>query len=148
QVPEHGAPLGRLPRLPRHPERRQRRVLERLARRQPEELGLARVRPGPAALHERDAELVELVEDPEPVLDRVREAGPLRAVAQGGVVQLDVEWLAHAETPSTTRSPTSRVEKPIAPARIECSFEHANRMPAGTAAPASLSPSCPGTRRN
>ena len=38
--------------------------------------------------------------------------------------------------------PTSSVENPISPARIEWSFEHAKRMPADTRPAASASPSC------
>ena len=85
------------------------RVLQGLLRRQLEELRVARVRARPAALDVGEADLVELVQDAQAVLDRVRQVGLLRAVAQRGVVQLDAYGrLAHAVAPSTTRSPTSR----------------------------------------
>ncbi len=67
----------------------------------PEELGVARVRARPAALDVRHAQLVELVQDPQAVLDRVREAGALGAVAERRVVELDLER-------GVTRSPPPR----------------------------------------
>ena len=115
QLTEHRALLRALARLARHPERGQRGVLQRLLRGEPEELRVAGVRPRPPALDERHAELVDLVEDPQAVLDRVRQAGLLRAVAEGGVVQLHLAAHAgrgggrHAVARSTTRSPTSGV---------------------------------------
>jgi hypothetical protein len=110
-------PFRRLSRLARHAERRERGVLEVLLGGEPEELGVARVRPGPAALDVGNAQLIELVQDAQPVIDGVREARPLRSIAECRVVELDSE--AHVGIPSTTRSPTSLVVKPISPARIE-----------------------------
>jgi hypothetical protein len=144
QFAEHPALLRALARLARHPERGQRGVLQRLLRGEPEELRVAGVRARPPALDERHAELVDLVEDPQTVLDRVRQAGLLRAVAERGVVQLDLPALdgRHAVARSTTRSPTSGVAYPISPARIDAIFVHAKRMPSDTRAAAPSSPSC------
>ena len=115
QLTEHRALLRALARLPRHPERGQRGVLQRLLRGEPEELRVAGVRARPPALDERHPELVDLVQDPQAILDRVRQAGLLRTVAERGVVQLDLAAHAgrrsgrHAVARSTTRSPTSGV---------------------------------------
>ncbi len=126
----------------------QRGVLQRLLRGEPEELRVARVRSRPSALDERHPELVDLVQDPQAILDRVRQAGLLRAVAERGVVQLDLA--AHAgrravvmrspAPPRGRRPPVWRY--PISPARIDAIFVHAKRMPSDTRAAAPSSPSC------
>src|SRR5690606_17479029 len=56
-----------------------------------EELGVLRDRAGPAALDEPHPELVEERSDRELVADREVHALLLRAVAEGGVVDVDVE---------------------------------------------------------
>ena len=75
---------------PRRSERCEPRVRERPVLRLGEELDVPRVRAGPAALDVVHAEGVEPVGDPQLVGDRERDAVPLRAVAQRGVVDLDV----------------------------------------------------------
>jgi hypothetical protein len=71
QLPQHGAVLCPLAGLARHAERRQRGVMQRLLRRELEELGVARAGARPAALDVGHAQLVDLVQDAQPVLDRV-----------------------------------------------------------------------------
>jgi hypothetical protein len=111
QIAEHLGILGTLARPSGHPERRQLRVLERLLRREPEELGVARVRAGPPALDVGEPNLIEPVQDPQTVLDGVGEVRLLGAVTERRVVELDAHraGVAHAVAPSTTRSPTSVV---------------------------------------
>ena len=60
-----------------------------LLRGAPEELVVLRVRAGPAGFDVVDAEPVELLGDPQLVVDRERDALELRAVAQRRVVDLD-----------------------------------------------------------
>ncbi len=99
-----------LPRLAGHPEGRELCVLEDLLRSEREELGVARVRAGPASLDEGEADLVELVQDAEAIVDRIAQVGALGTVTEGRVVELDGPLrVAHDVAPSTTRSPTSEV---------------------------------------
>ena len=146
QLPEDGAVLRALARLPRHAERRERRVLQRLLRRELEELGVAGVRARPASLDERHPELVDLVEDPHAILDGVRQAGLLRAVAERRVVQLD---LAAGRLPSLMRSPAPRRGRrrrrwssPSPPRASTPSSCTRTGCPRATRAAAPSSPSC------
>ena len=65
-------------------------MLEALLGQQLEELELLGVRRREAGLDEVDAELVELARDAHLLGRRQRQAGALHAVAQRGVVELDV----------------------------------------------------------
>jgi hypothetical protein len=74
-----------------HPEGDQRGVVERelAVGGAGEELGVLRVRAGPAALDVGDAELVHAAGDPQLVVDRQRHPLALGAVAQRRVVQVE-----------------------------------------------------------
>ena len=93
---------------PGHAERGELCMLQCLFHRELEELRVARVGARPAPLDEGEADLVELVQDAQPILNRVGQVRLLRAVAKRRVVELDADGggHAHAVAPSTTRSPT------------------------------------------
>src|SRR6266508_4316560 len=76
-----------------------------------EEFGVLRVRARPPALDERDAEVVEPSRDPELVLARQRDPLALRAVPQGGVVDLDHKGWEYTHTTVGSR----RRRAPLAP---------------------------------
>jgi hypothetical protein len=79
------------PGTPGGAERRERCVLKvELLRGQSEELGVLRVRAGPAALDVADAEIVEVARDVELVLHREIEPLLLRAVAHRRVIHVEV----------------------------------------------------------
>ncbi len=103
QLAQHGAVRRALAGLARHAERGERGVAKRLLRGELEELGVARVRARPATLDVGHAELIDLVQDPQAILDRVRQAGALRAVAQRRVVQLHLGGRTSAVMPSPPR---------------------------------------------
>ena len=87
-------------------EGRQLRVLEvELDGRASEELGVLRVRARPAALDVAHAEAVELPRDRQLVGDREVEPLLLRAVAQGGVVDVEGAVQVHRSTTFGTRFP-------------------------------------------
>ncbi len=72
-------------------ERRDAGMPQLLAAHGPKVLDVLRVRAGPAALDQLDAELVEHVGDVQLVVHGETDALPLRSVAEGGVIELDHE---------------------------------------------------------
>src|SRR4029079_13773319 len=141
QIAQHLRFLRALPGPAGHAERRELRVLQRLLGRELEDIRVARARTRPHALDVGEPDLVELVQDPQPVLDGIGEVRLLGAVAQRRVVELDGQRVAHAVAPSTTRSPTSVVEKPISPARMPFIRPVACRIPRSILSAAASSPS-------
>jgi hypothetical protein len=90
QVGENGVGLGFHAGPPGGAERHQCGGAEReLLLRPREELDVLGIGPGPATLNEGDPEVVELLGDPELVVDREREALLLAAVPQNGVEDVD-----------------------------------------------------------
>jgi hypothetical protein len=87
-----------------------------LVTRQTEEFGILRVRPRPAALDVGDAEAVESLEDPQLVVHRQADPGPLRAVTQRRVVESDGERVCRHQRPELLRMKTNRPlvrERPV-----------------------------------
>ena len=78
------------------------RVLPGALRGLREEGLVPRIRPRPAALDVVDAEFIELLGDANLIEHAERNARPLRAVAEGGVVDRD-SWRAHVEKGSSLR---------------------------------------------
>src|SRR5207249_720605 len=93
----HVAP-ARAARAPRGAERREARVFEGLRREAREELLVLGVGAGEPPFHVIEAETVEQPGDALLVGGRERDVRPLRAVAQGGVVQHDLSVGGHKKT--------------------------------------------------
>ena len=100
-------------------ERRQPRVAERPVLRLGEELDVARVRAGPAAFDVVDAEGVEAIGDAQLVGHRERDAVSLGAVAQRGVVDLDLG--CHARAVPSIRARASRSRRRVSSKLTRCS---------------------------
>ena len=81
---------------PRHAESCDLRVLPRTLGRLGKELDVLRIRTGPSALDVIDPELVEALGHAQLVLHTERNAGALRAITQGGIVNSDCRRLLHS----------------------------------------------------
>ena len=103
----------------RRAERCQARVLERAVFRLREELDVLGIRAGPAAFDVVHAERVEPVRDAQLVGHGERDAVALRAVPQGGVVDLDVG--CHPRGVPSIRARASRSRRPVSSKLSRCS---------------------------